>query len=86
MTGRDYHCPECRDAGFVRDWYADTESGYRECDRPGCIVAEEIAAAVERDMQEQPCAHPRRQPATRLPAGCFTCPDCCSVFRMRTAS
>lgn len=31
------------------------------------------------------CTHPRRQPAKELPAGCFSCPDCGSVFRVRDA-
>lgn len=33
----------------------------------------------------EPCTHPRRLPAEELPAGCFSCPDCGSVFRVRDA-
>jgi hypothetical protein len=35
---------------------------------------------------EAPCTHPKRRPALLLPDGCFTCPDCNAVFRVRTGS
>ena len=49
----DAGCPECRDSGYVRDWYADAETGVRACARPGCHAAEEIEAAVERELAQE---------------------------------
>ena len=38
------------------------------------------------EAHNRPCAHPHRVQAIGMPAGVFSCPDCGSVFRKRTAA